>query len=120
MLISVWDKAREVCRWCLQDAEGEDDEQRGFLAGWEVQRADDWNGHREDGEVGHDVDAGHDVPDGSVVEAEALHFGVPERIDRNAGQGEQEGQGNTPADEKAKAENDNLSESRVGEDASVL
>ena len=105
---------------CLQDAEGEDDEQHGFLAGWEVQRADDWDGHREDGKVGHDVDAGHNVPDGSAVETEALHVGIPKGIDGDAGQGEQKAQRDAPAYEEAEAEEDELSKGRVGEDAPVL
>ncbi len=83
---------------CLQDAEGEDDEQHGFLAGREVQRADDRDGHGEDGKIGHDVDAGHDVPDGSVVETEALHFGIPKGINGDAGQWQQEAQSDAPAD----------------------
>lgn len=86
-----------------------------------MQRADDGDGHREDGKVGHDVDARHDVPDGAAVEAEAVHvFGVPEASDGNAHEREQEAQRDTPADEEAEAEEDDFPEDRIGEDAPVL
>lgn len=90
------------------------------MAGWELQRADDRDGHREDGKIGKDVDARHDVPNRGVVETEPFDGRIPESCDGDAGERKKEAEGDAPADEEAESGKDEFPKFGIIEDASVL
>lgn len=85
-----------------------------------MQRADDGNRHRKDGEVGHHVDAGDDVPNGTVVQAKPLDVRIPEFGNRHADEGKEKAEGDAPAYEKAETVKDELPENRIRENAPIL
>lgn len=104
----------------LQETEAEHDNQSPLLPSGQLQRPDHRQRQYEERNVGDEVEAGHDIPDGQRVQTFTLNRGVPERRDRHADQGQKERNHDRPRADEGHASRRNPLHEWAGEDSAVL
>lgn len=104
----------------LQGTKTEHDDQDILLPPGKLQRADNRQRQYDECDVGGEVESSHNIPDGQGVETSTLDRVIPERRDRHANQGQQEGDHDCPCTDKGRADGRDPLHDATGEDPTVL